>query len=157
MQPPEDPYNQQQPPPGQEPPGGYQQPGSYPPPESYQPPGSYQQPGSYPPPDYQQPGQYPPPGSYQQPGGYPPGSYPPPGGAPANDKVTLWGVLGIIFAFCCWPIGVVFGILSLLEARKYGKQPTLAYVTFGIIVLALIVNIILAATGALGDWMSRTP
>ena len=39
--------------------------------------------------------------------------------------------------------------MSLLEARRYGKQPTLAYVAFGIIVLALIVNIILISTGAL--------
>jgi hypothetical protein len=80
----------------------------------------------------------------------------PPPAAPGNDKVTLWGVLGIVFAFCCWPLGVVFGILGLLEARKVGKQPTLAYVAFGIIVLALIVNIILAATGALGDLMNRS-
>ena len=85
----------------------------------------------------------------------PPYYYGPPPAAPGNDKVTLWGVLGIVFAFCCWPLGVVFGILSLLEARRYGKQPTLAYVTFGIIVLALIVNIILAATGALSDMVSR--
>jgi hypothetical protein len=86
----------------------------------------------------------------------PPPYYGPPAAAPGNDKVTLWGVLGIVFAFCCWPLGVVFGILSLREARKYGKQPTLAYVAFGIIVLALIVNIILAATGALGDMLSRS-
>ena len=77
-----------------------------------------------------------------------------PPAAPGNDKVTLWGVLGIVFAFCCWPLGIVFGVLSMLEARKVGKQPTLAYVTFGIIVLIVIVNIILAATGALSDLMS---
>jgi hypothetical protein len=86
----------------------------------------------------------------------PPPYYSPPPAAAGNDKVTLWGVLGIVFAFCCWPLGVVFGILGLLEARKVGKQPTLAYVAFGIIVLALIVNIILAATGALGDLMNRS-
>ncbi len=77
-----------------------------------------------------------------------------PPAAPGNDKVTLWGVLGIVFAFCCWPLAILFGVLSLLEARKVGKQPTLAYVAFGLIVLALIVNIILAATGALSDIVS---
>jgi hypothetical protein len=77
-----------------------------------------------------------------------------PPAAPGNDKVTLWGVLGIVFALCCWPLGLVFGILSLLEARKVGKQPTLAYVTFGIIVVALVLNIVLAATGALSDLVS---
>jgi len=74
-------------------------------------------------------------------------SYAPPPAAAANDKTTLWGVLGIIGAVCCWPLGVVFAILSLLEARKYGKQPTLAYVTFGILALFLIIDIILFATG----------
>jgi len=72
--------------------------------------------------------------------------YPPPAAAAGNDKTTLWGVLGIVFAICCWPLGVLFAILGIMEARKYGKQPTLSYVAFGIIVLAFIVNIILFAT-----------
>ena len=84
----------------------------------------------------------------------PPGSYPPPTG-PANDRVTLWGVLGIVFAVCCWPLGIVFGVLGLLEARKVGKQPTLAYVAFGIIALAFVVNIILFATGAFSNLVSN--
>jgi hypothetical protein len=79
------------------------------------------------------------------------GQQPPP---PGNDKVTLWGVLGIVFAICCWPLGIVFAVLGLLEARKVGKQPTLAYVAFGIIALSFILNIILAVTGVLGDMLS---
>lgn len=62
--------------------------------------------------------------------------------ASGNDRTTLWGVLSIIGAFCCWPLGLLFAILSLMEARKYGKQPTLAYVAFGVLVIGLIVNII---------------
>ncbi|MET8152244.1 DUF4190 domain-containing protein [Actinoplanes sp. NPDC049668] len=75
---------------------------------------------------------------------------PPPYGQPApaaNDKTTLWGVLGIVFAFCCTPLAIVFAILSLLEARKVGKQPTLAFVSFGIIAVLLVVQIIFYATG----------
>jgi hypothetical protein len=64
-----------------------------------------------------------------------------------NDKVTLWGVLGIIFSFCCWPLGVVFDVLGLLEARKVGKPPTLAYIGFAIAGVVLILNIIGLATG----------
>jgi hypothetical protein len=79
-----------------------------------------------------------------------------PPAAPGNDKVTLWGVLGIVFAICCWPLGIVFGVLGLLEARKVGKPPTLAYIAFGIIVLAFIINIILAATGTLSNMVSNT-
>jgi threonine/homoserine/homoserine lactone efflux protein len=67
---------------------------------------------------------------------------PPPAAATPNDRTTLWGVLGIVFMLCCWPIGLVFAILSLQEARKYGKQPTLSYVAFGLLVLAIIGNIV---------------
>jgi hypothetical protein len=75
---------------------------------------------------------------------------PPPAAAPAgNDKTTLWGVLGIILALpvCCWPLGVLFGVLSLLAAKKSGKPPTLAYVAFGIAVVSALINIGLLATG----------
>lgn len=65
---------------------------------------------------------------------------------PSNDKTTLWGVLGIVFAFCCWPIGTVFSILCLNEAKKVAKQPTLAYVGFGLQALFLVIGIIYAAT-----------
>jgi hypothetical protein len=75
--------------------------------------------------------------------------YPGPAATPANDKTTLWGVLGIIFAFCCLPLGVVFSVLSFLEARKAGKPPTLAYVGWAIAALSLVINIILAVTGNL--------
>jgi hypothetical protein len=75
--------------------------------------------------------------------------YPAPAAPAGNDRTTLWGVLGIVGAFCCWPLGVVFAILCLMEARKYGKSPTLAYVAFGILALGLITNIIFFASGAL--------
>ena len=74
--------------------------------------------------------------------------------AASNDKVTLYGVLGIVGAFCCWPLGVVFAILCLTESKKFGKQPTLAYVAFGIAALLLVINIFLAATGALSNLSS---
>lgn len=70
-------------------------------------------------------------------------TYPPPAAQPANDKTTLWGVLGIVLGLiCCWPLGVVFGVLSLLESRKVGKPPTLAYLAFAASALNLIIGII---------------
>lgn len=66
----------------------------------------------------------------------------------ADDKTTLWGVLGIVFGFCCWPLGIVFAVLSMLEAKKVGKQPTLAYIGFGVAGLIAILSIINFATGA---------
>ncbi|SDY74622.1 hypothetical protein SAMN05444365_103331 [Micromonospora pattaloongensis] len=85
---------------------------------------------------------------------YPP---PPPPAAAGNDKTTLWGVLGIVFAFCCLPLGVVFAVLSLNEAKKSGKQPTLAYVAFGLSALLLVLNIILAVSGNLPGFSSTAP
>jgi hypothetical protein len=75
--------------------------------------------------------------------------YPPPAATPANDKTTLWGVLGIVFAICCPILGIVFSVLALMEAKKSGKPPTLAYIGFALAALVIVVNIILAATGAL--------
>lgn len=79
-------------------------------------------------------------------------TYPGPTGAavPAgNDKTTVFGVIGIILAlpFCCWPVGVVFAILSLLQAKKFGNQPTLAYVAFAISALSIIIGIIGVSQG----------
>jgi len=71
-----------------------------------------------------------------------------PPAAAGNDKVTLWGVLGIVFSLCCTPLGIVFAVLCLLEARKVGKKPTLAYIAFGVAALGIVINIIAASTGA---------
>jgi hypothetical protein len=64
-----------------------------------------------------------------------------------NDKTTLWGVLGIVF-FCCPLLGIVFGVLSMMEAKKYGKQPTLAYVAFALAGLWIVINLILTLSGS---------
>jgi hypothetical protein len=77
-----------------------------------------------------------------------------PPAAPGNDKVTLWGVLGIVFAFCCWPLGVVFGVLCLMESKKVGKPQTLAYIAIGLSIALGILNITLAFTGVLADIIS---
>lgn len=71
--------------------------------------------------------------------------YPPPAAAPSNDRTTLWGVLGIVIGLiCCWPAGLVFAFLSFREARKAGKQPTLAYIAFACCAIGIIWNIIYA-------------
>jgi hypothetical protein len=67
--------------------------------------------------------------------------------AAASDKVTLWGVLGIIFSICCWPLGLVFDVLGMMEAKKVGKPPTLAYIGFGLAALFAVLSIINFATG----------
>lgn len=69
-------------------------------------------------------------------------SYTPQPASPTNDRTTLFGVLGIIGAICCLPVGIVFGILSLQAAKRVGKQPTLAYIALALCALSLIWSII---------------
>jgi hypothetical protein len=66
-------------------------------------------------------------------------------GAPAaagSDNTTLFGVLGIVFSICCAIVGIVFSILSLLQAKKHGNPPTLAYIGFVIAALNIIGGIV---------------
>jgi len=64
--------------------------------------------------------------------------YPPQPAAPANDRTTLFGVLGIVGAFCCPVLGVVFGFLCLQASKKAGKPPTLAYIGIVLSILTII-------------------
>ena len=64
--------------------------------------------------------------------------YPPQPATPANDRTTLFGVLGIVGAFCCPILGVIFGFLCLQESKKAGKPPTLAYIGIVLSILAII-------------------
>ncbi len=68
-------------------------------------------------------------------------SYTPQPAAPANDRTTLFGVIGIIGAICCFPVGIVFGILAIMQAKRSGKPPTLGYIAIGLCAVLVIVNI----------------
>lgn len=68
-----------------------------------------------------------------------PGYAPPPPARGGSDKTQLFGILGIVFAFCCPLIGVLFGVLSMNEAKKYGNTNTLGLVA---IVLAVVMTVI---------------
>lgn len=86
----------------------------------------------------------PPPPGYGPP---PPGYGPPPGAATSNTPMIL-GILGIVFAFCCWPVGLVLGILSYNQAGKQpGANKTLGMVAIGLSILFGLISIIMAATG----------
>jgi hypothetical protein len=66
----------------------------------------------------------------------------PPAAAGANDRTTLWGVLGIVIGFLCCPIlGIVFGILSMQEAKKAGKPNTLGIVAIVASVVGIAVSV----------------
>jgi hypothetical protein len=80
---------------------------------------------------------------------YPP-QQPPYGGQPygapqpaANDKTQLFGILGIVLGLiCCGLLGIVFGILSMNEAKKVGKPNTLGIIAIACGVLNIVGGIV---------------
>jgi hypothetical protein len=81
---------------------------------------------------------------------------PPPRGSAGRDNTQLYGILGIVLAVvCCPPLGILFGYLSMQEAKKYGKDQTLGKVGFwlGIAMTAVsLIASILALCLGWGSW-----
>jgi hypothetical protein len=75
-----------------------------------------------------------------------------------RDNTQLFGILGIVLAvLCCPPLGILFGYLSMQEAKRAGKDETLGKVGFwlGIAMTALsVIGTILAV--CLGGFGSMT-
>ena len=101
-----------------------------------------------------------PPGSdpYNQPGAYgQQPAYAQPVAAPQKNNTQLFGILGIVFAVVCCPLlGVLFGWLSMQEAKKTGSDDTLGKIGFWIgiafVAIWLVTGIIAACAGAFGSW-----
>ncbi|SBT51205.1 hypothetical protein [Micromonospora narathiwatensis] len=75
--------------------------------------------------------------------------YPPPRrSAAGRDRTTLWGVLGIVLGLlCCGILGIVFGYLSLRDARRFGRSQLLGWLAIALGVINIIVSAILRARG----------
>jgi hypothetical protein len=72
---------------------------------------------------------------------------PPPMAQPAGkDNTQLFGWIGIIGGICCAIIGIVFGILSIMQAKKFNNSPVLGYVALGVSALNIIGGIIYNAS-----------
>ncbi|MER5701280.1 DUF4190 domain-containing protein [Micromonospora sp. NPDC002296] len=79
--------------------------------------------------------------------------YPPPPPAAGRDRTTLWGVLGIVLGLiCCGVLGIVFGYLSVRDAKRYGQSPVLGYLAIAFGVINIIGSLILRATGNYPFW-----
>ena len=59
-----------------------------------------------------------------------------------KDNTQLFGIIGIITAICCGLIGLIFGILSIMQARKWGNSPVLGWIAIVIAVLNIIGGIV---------------
>ncbi|SDY74675.1 hypothetical protein SAMN05444365_103333 [Micromonospora pattaloongensis] len=74
--------------------------------------------------------------------------FPPPAAAPGNDHTRLWGVLGIVVGMlCCGILGVIFGVLSIQNAKRCGRSPTLGWIAVVLSALNIVASAVLAATG----------
>lgn len=92
----------------------------------------------------------------------PPPAVPPPAAAqPARDNTQLFGILGIVLAVvCCPPLGILFGYLSMQEAKKSGKDQTLGKVGFWLAIamtaVSVIGTIIAICAGGFAGWTDRS-
>jgi hypothetical protein len=118
-----------------------------------------------PPPEYMPPEYIPPSGAPAPP---PAGSPPPgyegayqqqayPAAPPSSNHTQLYGILGIVLAVVCCPLlGILFGWLSINEAKKTGSDDTLGKVGFwiGIALTAvgLVSAIIAICVGGISGW-----
>lgn len=72
--------------------------------------------------------------------------------------MQLYGILGIVLAVvCCPPLGILFGYLSMRDARKLGKDDTLGKVGFwlgiamtAIGVIGAVLAVCLGGFGSMG-------
>jgi hypothetical protein len=79
----------------------------------------------------------------QQPpyGGQQPYGQPAPTG---TDRTQLWGILGIVIGLICCPlVGIVFGILSIVEANKWGKPKTLGIIAIVASIVGSIIGVVI--------------
>jgi hypothetical protein len=71
---------------------------------------------------------------------------PPPMAQPVQpvgkDNTGLFGWIGIIGGLCCGLLGLIFGILSISQAKKWGKSPVLGWIAVVIGVLNIIGGIV---------------
>jgi hypothetical protein len=73
--------------------------------------------------------------------------YPPPPAQRSREPSTIYGVVGIVGAFCCLPLGVIFGVLSVRAARRSGRPATLGYIAIGLSVAVAIAHIFIWSVG----------
>jgi general stress protein CsbA len=59
----------------------------------------------------------------------------------------FWGLLGVVIGLiCCGILGVVFGILSIRDARRFGRSPVIGWVAIALSVINIVASLILNFT-----------
>lgn len=53
-------------------------------------------------------------------------------------KTNIWAILGLIFAFVFWPLGLVFSIVALVQLKSGREQGK------GLAIAGLVISIVIA-------------
>jgi hypothetical protein len=73
---------------------------------------------------------------------------PMPTAVPGKDRTNLFGWLGVVVGLCCCGVlGIIFGVLSVQNAKRFGQSPTLGYVAIVLSAVNILTSGILGATG----------
>jgi len=60
---------------------------------------------------------------------------------------VLWGVLGIVIGLiCCGILGILFGVLSLRDARRFGRSQVIGWVAIALSVINIVASLTLNFT-----------
>jgi len=58
--------------------------------------------------------------------------------AGGQDRTQIFGIIGMIVGLICCPIvGIVLGVLSLRDAKRYNNSPTLGYLAIALSVVGI--------------------
>ncbi len=70
----------------------------------------------------------------------------PVGGSQSNTS-TIMGVVGIVCWFCCAPAAIALGLIGESKAKQSGQSTTLPRIAWIGGIVAILINIVLFATG----------
>jgi hypothetical protein len=59
-----------------------------------------------------------------------------------RDNTTLFGWIGIIGGLCCGILGLIFGGLSIMQAKRWGQSPVLGWIAIVIGVLNIVGGVV---------------
>ncbi|MEV4533671.1 hypothetical protein AB0J82_07560 [Asanoa sp. NPDC049518] len=65
----------------------------------------------------------------------------------AQDHSKFWGILGIVIGLiCCGVLGIIFGVLSLRDARRFGQSQLLGWLAIALSVINIVASLVLNFT-----------
>ena len=65
--------------------------------------------------------------------------------AAGPDRTQIYGIIGMIVGLICCPlVGIVLGVLSIRDAKRFNNSSTLGYLAIGLSAIGFICSLTLA-------------